>query len=193
MTKSFAKKLFNLRSYTPIPFLIVMLTFYKGNLNSWIIGLVIVLIGEFTRLWGVNYAGGITRTTTSVKAINLVTSGPFAYVRNPIYIGNVLTYLGIGFISMALFPYLQLAALIWFMIQYHLIIGIEEEFLESKFGQDYVVYKNKVPKFIPTFSPYRSNSNINKKPNIKNGLKSEVRTIQALVAVLLITYGIHSL
>jgi len=104
--------MFKIRSYTPIPFVVVMLIFYNGNALSWIIGSIVLVSGELLRLWGVTYAGSLTRTTTTVKANQLVTSGPFAYVRNPLYIGNILMYVGFGIISFALFPYLPLFALV---------------------------------------------------------------------------------
>ena len=189
--KKLAKKLFKYRSYAPIPFIIVMLIFYNGNTLSWIVGSMVLILGELLRLWGVIYAGSITRTTTSVKANELVTTGPFAHVRNPLYIGNILIYLGVGIISYALFPYLQLVALAWFVFQYILIISIEEEFLERKFGEQFTEYKEKVPRFIPKLLPQFSNPDIIVEPNFKKGIKSEMRTIQAIVSILVIAIIIH--
>jgi len=189
--KKLAKQLFKFRSYAPIPFIIVMLIFYNGNALSWIIGSIVLVSGEFLRLWGVIYAGSLTRTTTNVKADQLVTSGPFAHVRNPLYIGNILIYLGVGIVSLALFPYLQLVALAWFVFQYILIISIEEEFLESKFGEQFIDYKEKVPRFIPKLSPQISNVDVIVEPNFKKGIKSEMRTIQAILAVVVLAIIIH--
>ena len=186
-----AKLLFKYRSYTPLPFVLVMLYFYDGTLLSWIIGGAVSLTGELLRIWGVAYAGSITRTTTSVKANNLVTSGPFAHVRNPLYIGNILIYLGFGIISLALFPYLQIFALVWFVFQYVLIIKIEEEFLMSKFGEVYTDYKNKVPRIIPNLSSLKVNSELYISPNYKKALKSETNTIQAMVSIPIILFIIH--
>ena len=79
-----------------------------------IIGFAVALFGEFWRLWGVCYAGSETRTTNGVGATFLVVTGPYAHVRNPLYIGNMMMYLGIGIMSMSLFPYLQIIALLFF-------------------------------------------------------------------------------
>ena len=181
--KKVAEILFKLRSYTPIPFVLIMLIFFNGNLISWIVGGSVLILGELIRLWGVTYAGSLTRTTTSVKANELVTSGPFSFVRNPLYIGNILMYLGFGIISMALFPYLQITALIWFVFQYILIVSIEEEFLLKKFGNIYQKYTELVPPFIPRLSPVKMNETKIVMPNFRKGLKSELRTIQALGSV----------
>ena len=186
-----AKILFKYRSYTPIPFILSILYFYNGTLASWFIGITVVLCGELIRIWGVAHAGSITRTTTSVKANNLVTSGAFSYVRNPLYIGNILIYFGFGIISLALFPYLQIFALIWFVFQYVLIIKIEEDFLESKFGEAYTNYKNKVPRIIPKLSSYSVKKDLQTTPNYKKALQSETSTFQAIIFVPILLFIIH--
>lgn len=189
--KNLAKTLFKLRSYTPIPFVILMLIFYNGNIASWVIGGIAILSGEFLRLWSVTYAGSLTRTTTSVKANELITSGPFAHVRNPLYIGNILIYVGFGILSLALFPYLTIIALVWFVFQYTLIINLEQEFLFSKFGKIYDEYAENVPKIIPKLLPYKTDSKQKIEPDFKKGLKSERRTMQAIAVILIITLIIH--
>ncbi|MCX6174467.1 MAG: isoprenylcysteine carboxylmethyltransferase family protein [Ignavibacteriales bacterium] len=180
---NFAQKIFKYRSYTPLPFVLLMLIFQKATVTSILIGFAIVLCGEFFRLWGVSYAGSETRTTDGVGGTYLVVSGSFAYVRNPLYLGNMLMYLGVGIMSMALFPFLQIAALLFFFWQYTVIIKEEEGFLRTKFGKNYEDYLKVVPKFIPSLSKY-SNSGIEQPPlNIKAGLRSEIRTMQAILAI----------
>ena len=85
--------LFKSRGYTPIPFLLVALIFAVPVNQLIIIGLFMIFFGEFMRLWGVSYAGAATRTREA-GAPELVSNGPFAYVRNPLYIGNILIYVG---------------------------------------------------------------------------------------------------
>jgi len=179
----FAAKIFKYRSYTPIPFILLMLIFQKATFISILIGFTIILFGEFFRLWGVSYAGSETRTTDGVGGTFLVVSGAFAYVRNPLYLGNMLMYLGVGIMSMALFPYLLIIALLFFFWQYTVIIKEEEGFLKIKFGNNYENYSKAVPKLIPRFSKY-SNSAIEQPPlNLGAGLRSERRTMQAIFAV----------
>ncbi|TSA27307.1 MAG: isoprenylcysteine carboxylmethyltransferase family protein [Ignavibacteriales bacterium] len=180
---NFAPRIFKYRSYTPLPFVLLMLIFQKATITSIFIGFAIVLCGEFFRLWGVCYAGSETRTTDGVGGTYLVVSGSFAYVRNPLYLGNMLMYLGVGIMSMALFPYLHIAAFLFFFWQYTVIIKEEEGFLRTKFGKSYEDYLKVVPKFIPSLSKY-SNFGIEQPPlNIKAGLRSEIRTMQAILAI----------
>lgn len=181
--KNFSLLLFKYRSYTPIPFLLLMFLFQNANVWSLIIGLIIALFGEFIRLWGVSYAGSETRTTGAVGGTNLVISGPFAFVRNPLYVGNITIYLGIGIMSYALFPYLQIAALLFFFYQYYAIVNEEEEYLRETFGKDYEEYVKAVPRFIPRLTPYRNKNQKQPPFQIGEGLKSEKRTLQAFFII----------
>ncbi|MGE5429932.1 MAG: methyltransferase family protein [Syntrophomonadaceae bacterium] len=180
---SIQAKIFKYRSYTPIPFLVLMLLFRAPNIYSIIIGFIVAAAGELIRLWGVSYAGSETRTTGSVGGTYLVISGPFAHVRNPLYVGNILLYMGIGIMSLALFPYLQIAAFIFFYLQYKFIINEEETYLKKAFGAQYEEYYNNVPRFLPRLTAYKNNNVNQPKYDIAAGLKSERRTLQAFSIV----------
>jgi protein-S-isoprenylcysteine O-methyltransferase Ste14 len=181
-----AAKIFKYRSYTPIPFVILMLVFENANPASLVIGFLIALLGELIRFWGVSWAGSETRTTGSVGGSNLIISGPFAYVRNPLYVGNILMYFGLGIMSFALFPYLQVIAISFFILQYHLIVGEEESFLEKKFGEQFKRFIINVPRFFPRLTPYKDEKNIQPKVSYANGFKSEIRTLQAFTIVIIL-------
>jgi len=174
-----ATKIFKYRSYTPIPFVILMLIFENATVTSLLIGFIIAVGGEFIRFWGVSWAGSETRTTGGVGGTYLVISGPFAHVRNPLYVGNILMYLGLGIMSMALFPYLQIVAIIFFLIQYHFIVKLEEGFLITKFADDYKRYVQNVPRFGWRLTQYKDESIPQPKFILSKGLKSETRTFQA--------------
>jgi len=184
--KSFRDKIFTLRSYTPIPFLVAMVIFAHPTATTMAIGFIMVALGEFMRFWGVAYAGSLTRVTGSVGAPEVIVAGPFAYIRNPLYVGNMLTYVGIGIISNALFPWLILVAALWFAFQYYQIVMREEEFLEKEFGDKYLEFKRNVPRFIPHLSAYVNPVQSKQLPNWREALHSERRTFQALILVLLI-------
>jgi len=181
--QKFAQLFFKNRSYTPIPFLILMVIFEQTTYHSLIIGFIVSVIGEAIRLWGVSWAGSETRTTGNVGGTFLIISGPFAFVRNPLYVGNMLIYLGLGIMSLALFPYLQIIAILFFIIQYSLIVSEEEEYLKKTYGEHYKKYFSSVPRFFPRLTPYKD-SNVEQPPfKIAAGLRSERRTLQALFGV----------
>jgi protein-S-isoprenylcysteine O-methyltransferase Ste14 len=184
----FRQFVFKYRSYTPLPFLLVMVMFARPTVEGLILGFLIVMVGEALRFWGVSIAGSETRTTGKVGGTFLITNGPFAYVRNPLYLGNMLLYAGIGVMSNALFPWLLVIAIVFFYLQYWLIVSQEEEYLAATFGSAYTRYRQSVGRFIPRLTPYVSPDPHAKKLNVREGLASERRTLQAvgLVTVLLL-------
>jgi protein-S-isoprenylcysteine O-methyltransferase Ste14 len=178
-----ASKIFKYRSYTPIPFILIMFLYNNPNIWSIIAGFAAALVGEVIRIWGVSWAGSETRTTGGVGGTFLVVSGPFAYVRNPLYVGNILIYTGLGIMSFALFPYLQIFGLIFFYFQYKLIVQEEELYLKNTYGKDYENYCSKVPRFFPRFSPYKDNGLAQPEFILSKGLRSEKRSLQAFAFV----------
>lgn len=178
-------RLFTLRSYTPIPFLVIGLIFGEPTITSLVAGFVTSLIGESIRFWGVGHATSETRVTGNVGASRLVVSGPFGYVRNPLYVGNMLLYTGFG--VMANLPWLIVLTLAWFAFQYYMIVSREEEFLAGKFGAEYDTYRRNVPKFIPRLTPYERGKDVVIQWGI--ALRSERRTFQAFFIALLLMVG----
>lgn len=183
--KDIRETLFSLRSYTPLPFLAAGLIFGAPSLTSLVIGVLIALAGLCIRFWAVGHAHYETRATRCVGASRLVTSGPFAFVRNPLYISNILLYT--GFAVMANLWWLIAATALWFFVQYTLIVSREEEFLKKEFGAEYDEYCRRVPRFLPRFTPYMRSA----EGRIDNRIawRSERRTHQAFVITLVLMLG----
>jgi len=175
--------LFKLRGYTPIPFAIVLLIFSKPHIHFVIVGTLFVLSGEFIRIMSVGYSGAIERSS-QIMANSLVTAGPYAHVRNPIYIGNYFWGLGFVFVFNVWMPYTIALYTLGFAIQYWFIVREEENYLEKKFGQQYLSYKSKVHFFVPRIPAYKNKSS--HKFNLKEALQSEKDTFKVIGAVYLI-------
>ncbi|HEX2788326.1 MAG TPA: isoprenylcysteine carboxylmethyltransferase family protein [Ignavibacteria bacterium] len=158
-----------------------MLVFINPTFLSIIIGFVIALCGEAIRIWAVSYAGSETRTTSGVGGTYLVTQGPYSITRNPLYIGNILIYTGIGVMSKALFPYLQIAGLIFFTFQYYCIILNEEEYLQKTFRDKFHIYTVTVNRFFPKFKLLPEEIKSDLPLDVAAGLKSERRSLQAFL------------
>ena len=184
--KRLRENLFQYRGYTPLPFLAVMLVFARPTAVTMIAGGCLAAVGELTRFWGVAYAGALTRVTSGVGAPEVIVAGPFAHVRNPLYVGNVLTYVGIGIMANALAPWLVIAAAVSFAVQYSLIVSLEEEFLDSHFGEPYRLFRRHVPRFIPRLVPYRTEAQAHQYAHWPEAVRSERRTFQALLLVTVI-------
>ena len=172
------QRLFEYRSYTPIPFILAMLLLARPTVFSFAAGFLLVLAGESVRLWGVAIAGSETRTTGPVGGTYLITRGPFSFVRNPLYLGNIVMYAGVGIMSNT--PVLAAAALVYFVFQYSLIVSLEEEYLLKTFGEEFTRYCRSVPRFLPKIPGYRGGPEIQPDLDWTRGFHSEKRTLQAI-------------
>ncbi len=176
---------FRYRSYTPIPIGIMIIFFARPSSDYLLFGSALLFFGESIRMWAVSYAGGVTRTR-KVGAPQLCSSGPYAFVRNPLYVGNMMMYLGVVFIAGAANVFLMAATTVsFFLIQYTLIISLEEETLNGLFENSYEEYKINVPAIFPRLTPWKNNDNRNPQTLLKT-IKTEKRTLQNVALVLML-------
>jgi protein-S-isoprenylcysteine O-methyltransferase Ste14 len=139
--------IFRNRGWLPVPFLLVpLLADGEVGPRTTLVAAVLMVLGEAWRLWGVATAGTVTRRR-SRNVQKLVTHGPFAWSRNPLYNGNFLVWMGIITFSGVLW-FLPVAALL-FVIEYYFIVRYEEGVLESIFGAEYLAYKQRTPRWFP--------------------------------------------
>ena len=139
--------LFRNRGWIPAPFAALPLV-SQGETTAfgWIAGGAAIAAGEALRVWGVATAGPETRRR-SRKVARLVTHGPFAFVRNPIYVGNFLMWMGFG-IAAGAHWFVPVAAAL-FAVEYGLIVQFEERVLVATFGADYERYRERTPRWFP--------------------------------------------
>lgn len=89
------------------------------------------------------------------KNRELTTTGPYAYTRNPLYLGSIL--IAVGFVVAARNTWIAVAALVMFLAIYLPVIRAEELYLRSAFPE-YEHYAAQVPRFLPRLRPYRSSA-----------------------------------
>jgi protein-S-isoprenylcysteine O-methyltransferase Ste14 len=109
-------------------------------------GAALVAAGESLRLWGVRHIGTISRTRTE-RLGPLIETGPFALVRNPLYIGNIALWAGFA-IAARLYWLAPLVVLV-LAFEYHAIVRWEEQLLEGRVGETYREYAARVPRWLP--------------------------------------------
>jgi protein-S-isoprenylcysteine O-methyltransferase Ste14 len=180
------KIFFRLRDYTPIPLIILLLATADPSLFSAITGAIIALAGELLRILCIAKIGSISRTRKDQKESELIKTGAFAIVRNPIYIANGLIVLGFSIFSGN--TWFVLVALFFWALQYHLIVKYEEKMLEETFKQEYTDYQKKVHRWFPQNISLK---NLGFSSKTIAALQSEKRTFTALIVVfslLLISY-----
>jgi protein-S-isoprenylcysteine O-methyltransferase Ste14 len=145
--------LFKHRTLIPQPIVFLLIVIPAGPDRSGRLlaaGALVVAAGELLRLWAVRHIGAISRTR-SERLGPLIASGPFRLVRNPLYIGNLLVWVGFAISANVLFLAPIVFALLAF--EYHAIVRWEEGLLESRLGDAYRAYAAQVPRWIPRGRP----------------------------------------
>jgi protein-S-isoprenylcysteine O-methyltransferase Ste14 len=142
--------LFRHRTSLPLPVALAILTLRIGEAPPsralTIAGVTITAAGELLRLWGVQYIGAISRTRSD-RLGPLVAAGPFAYLRNPLYVGNIALW--VGFAVTARLLWLAPLIVVLLGLEYHAIVRWEEHLLESRLGDAYRDYAARVPRWLP--------------------------------------------
>jgi len=113
------------------------------------LGLALVSAGEAIRIWAAGHL---------VKNDELAVSGPYAHVRNPLYLGSLLV--GSGFLVMggraAALWLLPIGLAFFFLYYFPYKERIESARLERLYGEPYRAYRAAVPALIPRIAPWRS-------------------------------------
>ena len=122
----------------------VFLFFARPTPGALSIGAVVSVLGLALRAW----AAGHIR-----KNAELAISGPYAFTRNPLYLGSFLLGLGFTIASGQLLLGLLFAAL--FLGIYLPVMRVEASTMSQLFGSQYEPYKQSVPLFFPRITPYR--------------------------------------
>lgn len=169
--------LFRNRSWLPVPLLAAPLLIPGSQTTrGWYVATSVILIGELVRLAGVAAAGSVTRRR-SRDVQRLVTYGIFSWLRNPLYVGNLLIWA--GFVIGSGVHWFLPVAIVLFAIEYTLIVRYEEGVLESIFGTEYVAYKQRTPRWLPM----RPNSAASGEHHWGEALRSELSTFAQYAAL----------
>jgi len=109
-------------------------------------GLIIFLLGLFTAIWARVYLGKNWGMPMSTKQHpELVTSGPYRYIRHPIYTGILLATIGSGLASSLFWLIVFAITAIYFVYS----AVVEEKLMMKQFSKVYPSYKSKTKMLIP--------------------------------------------
>lgn len=136
------------RIRVPLGFAFALVYLWLAHPAAWslIAGSILVVFGLVIRA----LASGHVR-----KNEQLTTTGPYAYTRNPLYLGSLV--LAAGFILASRSWIVAAIALAFFIAIYVPVIRGEEEFLRSRFPE-FDDYSHHVPRLFPRLTAYKSSS-----------------------------------
>ena len=87
-----------------------------------------------------------TNVNPRLPTTTLVTTGPFRFSRNPLYLALTLLYIGLALLTNALWV-LVLLLPVWLVMHYGVVLR-EERYLEAKFGEAYRLYRSRVRRYL---------------------------------------------
>lgn len=162
--------LFAHRGWLPAPLVVGMVATPP---TGWGPGLALVALGEGVRLAAVGHIGPRSRTRAADVG-GLVDTGPYARLRNPLYVGNILIFGGLGVVA---WPWAPICVVL-LGIHYTFIVRWEEANLASRLGEPYRDYLARVPRWWPS-GPSRPGA-----WDPRRALRSERATLIVLAVVL---------
>jgi protein-S-isoprenylcysteine O-methyltransferase Ste14 len=135
------------------------------------------------RTWATAYLKPEVMVDEQIHTTSLVADGPYRYVRNPLYFGNILLAIGVGFMASRTGFAILLLAMILF--DYRLILREESELVVSQ-GKPFQAYRAAVPRLLPALRPkLPPGGNL---PNWKEGLLGEA--FMWIIAASVVTFAL---
>ncbi|RWN17077.1 MAG: isoprenylcysteine carboxylmethyltransferase family protein [Mesorhizobium sp.] len=122
-------------------------------------GIALILIGIGGRLWSILYIGGR-------KSAEVVTTGPYSVMRNPLYFFSTVAAVGIG--TQTGSAIVAVASAVLCAAAFHIVTLREERHLTTVLGAPYKDYVARVPRFFPNPRLYRDEAEVTFTPRIFN-------------------------
>lgn len=162
--------LYKLRSFISfLLYLVALVIALTDNIQPdnihMIMGATLLCIGAIWRIWGAMYVGSAL-VSSQPQADDVISHGPYSYVRHPIYFGTIVGGIGVsiifGNIAIVVAYTLPLCAYYVFLAKH------EENMLLKKFGKKYKKYKKCVPMLLPLPLLLKHNCSQGKKVPLDN-------------------------
>jgi len=144
MPSKFVKFLQRIRVFSGFVIAAFFLVFSRPTSLTLAVGIMIAAIGVLIRAW----ACGHLR-----KSSELDVSGPYAYTRNPLYLGTFIIALGFGVASGSWWLFLVVAAYVGSI--YFPVMNVEADVLEQRLGSEYRDYAQNVPLMFPRLTAWK--------------------------------------
>ena len=117
--------------------------FWIGNAAGWplVLAAAVLVIWAQRTMARAGESSNVYRPTGAI-----ISTGPYSFTRNPMYLAITLLYTGIAFLVNTAWPLVLLPAVL--MLIQHGVIHREERYLESKLGPEYAQYRAKVRRWL---------------------------------------------
>jgi len=150
----FRDRLFRHRGLVPVVPIVLALWFARPTPAGFALGAGLMLLGEAIRFWGATHLGRRTRSSRPIST-GIVTTGPYAHTRHPLYWGNLLLVTGFAVASGAGRPWFPALAAVGFIALYATHALAEEAVLRGAFPSVWRDYAARVPAWRWRLTPVR--------------------------------------
>lgn len=127
---------------------VVLTILYLHEIRFFWYGIPVIVLGELVQMWATSHLH---------KDQKLTISGPYSYIRNPMYFGRF--FVGLGFFIMTGSIYVIGAYILAYIIYQFTRVSREEERLRELFGEPYIHYCSEINRFLPKLKPYSKSEN----------------------------------
>ena len=111
------------------------------------IGFGILIVGVVLAAWGiVTFRRARTAVIPHHAASQLVTSGPYRFTRNPMYVGLTIAYLGGAAVINSAWPLILLPVVLVVLVRS--VVSREEQYLSDAFGDQFTAYRSRVRRWL---------------------------------------------
>jgi len=149
-----------------------------------VVAVVLAILGAAFRVWGTAYLGHFVMRNPAMQAGSVMASGPYRYLRNPLYVGMVLN-------SIAVSVLMPTTGALFFLVGFTLftwrLIGGEEAFLTGELGEAYLEYRRAVPSLLPRWGLGLPISTV--RPRWMQSLLAEVYPVGTAVCFAVLAWG----
>ncbi len=146
------------------------------------------LICWVLRAWGSAYLSPAIVWSPDAHADTLYVDGPFRFVRNPLYLGNIFLAAAVGIFAT---PYGFAFAVIGTAAFGALLSAYEARGMHERFGPVYDAYRRAVPALVPRFTPARIAGAARATPSFAYGLRSELLTACFVIGTTIAAFAPH--
>jgi protein-S-isoprenylcysteine O-methyltransferase Ste14 len=139
-------------------------------------------VGYLLRLWGSAYLTSAIVWSPQARQTMLIVAGPFRYVRNPLYLGNVFVAVAVGVLAPPTGWAIIVLGNIWFgaMLGAHEAAG-----MRARYGDAYERYRASVPAFFPRVPPAKREGTAT--PSLAAGLRAEAFSLGIVCGMVVFT------
>jgi protein-S-isoprenylcysteine O-methyltransferase Ste14 len=172
---------------TPLPAYIVWGAALGGHGKDILLAAMVVLVtlAFAIRSWGGSYLRPEVVWNADALGDRLLVDGPFRFVRNPLYLGNMLLAMGVGLLAPPLGWVLIVAGNLWVALG---LMRVETTLLRGRYGAAFDAYAAAVPALVPRLVPANVPGTAVATPALAVGLRSELMT--AAIALSSIVYAV---